>query len=401
MSELRLVRVGEVAPLIGETINPLRQGDTQFAHYSIPAFDAGLGPVLEPGSAIKSNKTAFPNGSVLFSKLNPRISRVWHVQDGQEARRICSTEFLPLLPDERRCDARYLMWMLRSANFVGSIAGPSAATKSRERVKPSDVLNGKIPLPPLADQRRVADRLDEAMTEVSAARALLERQIEDCDRLRFALIEDALGGRAIATNDCADQDGDGWVALSSVAQLESGHTPSRRRPEWWGGDVPWIALPDIRRLDGRTATDTAETTNELGLANSSARLLPEGTVVLSRTASVGFVTVMGHPMATSQDFVNWVPGPELRSWYLAFVLIGAREYLRELSSGAVHKTIYRPTLKGLHIRLPSLDVQDRIIDRIQQGLASLADTLKSLEAKSVALDALPASLLGAAFRGEF
>jgi type I restriction enzyme S subunit len=138
----------------------------------------------------------------------------------------------------------------------------------------------------------------------------------------------------------------------------------------------------------------------LGLANSSARLLPEGTVVLSRTASVGFVAVMGKPMATSQDFVNWVPGPKLRSWYLAYALIGARDYLRGLSSGAVHKTIYMPTLKRLHIRLPSLDDQDRMVQRIREAHALVDDANQSVGAQSEALDALPASLLSAAFCGE-
>ena len=92
--------------------------------------------------------------------------------------------------------------------------------------------------------------------------------------------------------------------LVDLARLESGHTPSRYHPEWWGGDIPWISLADIRDLDGRVAYETREHTNQAGIAHSSARVLPEGTVVLSRTASVGFVTIMGRPMATSQDFVN-------------------------------------------------------------------------------------------------
>jgi len=161
--------------------------------------------------------------------------------------------------------------------------------------------------------------------------------------------------RVIATDDDPIAQGRGWVPLANVARIESGHTPSRKHPEWWGGDVPWIALPDIRRLDGQTATETTEYINELGLANSSARILPAGTVCLSRTASVGFITVMGVPMATSQDFVNWVPGDQLRSWYLATGLIAAREYLRNLAEGAIHKTIYMPTLRGLRIKLPPLE----------------------------------------------
>lgn len=258
-----------------------------------------------------------------------------------------------------------------------------------------------LPVPPLAEQRRIADRLDEAMAGIVSARRPLDGQLEDCIRLRFALLDEVLGGRAIATDNENDQQGEGWTALTKVARLESGHTPSRKRPEWWGGDVPWIALPDIRALDGRAVEATGETTNELGLANSSARLLPAGTVVLSRTASVGFVAVMGKPMATSQDFVNWVPGPKLRPWYLAYALIGARDYLRALSSGAVHKTIYMPTLKSLHIRLPSVDEQDRMTERIQSAHAFADKTLTSIEEQSAALDALPAALLSAAFRGEF
>lgn len=259
----------------------------------------------------------------------------------------------------------------------------------------------QLPLPPTKDeQHHIADRLNEAMAETACARTALDRQIEDCSRLKSALIDDVLGGRAVATNDPADQPGTDWVALSGVARLESGHTPSRRRPEWWGGNVPWVALPDIRTLDGRMAEATTETINELGLANSSARLLPVGTVVLSRTASVGFVTVMGKAMATSQDFVNWVPGPKLRTWYLAYALIGAREYLRGLASGAVHKTIYMPTLKSLHIRLPSLPEQDRMVERIRAAHSIAEETRKSVEEQSDSLHALPGSLLNAAFRGE-
>lgn len=84
-----------------------------------------------------------------------------------------------------------------------------------------------------------------------------------------------------------------WVPVNSVARQETGHTPSRSHPEWWGGDIPWIGIRDARLHHGGVIYDTLQTTNPLGLANSSARLLPKGTVCLSRTASVGYVTIMG------------------------------------------------------------------------------------------------------------
>lgn len=206
-------------------------------------------------------------------------------------------------------------------------------------------------------------------------------------------------GRIIATQDDPIAQGAGWVTLADVARVESGHTPSRKHPEWWGGKVPWIALPDIRRLDGQTATETIEHINELGLANSSARILPVGTVCLSRTASVGFITVMGVPMATSQDFVNWVPGDQLRSWYLATGLIAAREYLRDLAEGAIHKTIYMPTLKGLRIKLPPLEEQDQALSRLSEVKTTLAEAQQALTKQAKALEALAPALFNAALDG--
>ncbi|MFL4972660.1 MAG: restriction endonuclease subunit S [Microvirga sp.] len=190
-----------------------------------------------------------------------------------------------------------------------------------------------------------------------------------------------------------------WRLLNEVARLESGHTPSRRHPEWWGGDVPWIALPDIRSLDGREAFATTEQINELGLANSSARLLPKGTVVLSRTASVGFVTVMGRPMATSQDFVNWVCGPELMPWFLAHALLASRDYLRSLAAGAIHKTIYMPMVRSFRTCMPPLELQKAILKRIEQARSVVHHARASIHAQSEAIDRLEPAVLRAAFQG--
>jgi type I restriction enzyme S subunit len=152
-----------------------------------------------------------------------------------------------------------------------------------------------------------------------------------------------------------------WTALSDVAQLESGHTPSRRHPEYWDGGVPWIGIKDAVDNHGRTLDDTYQTVSDLGLANSSARLLPARTVCLSRTASVGYVVVMGRPMATSQDFVNWVCGPELEADYLKYVLLAENDSLLQFASGTTHQTIYYPEAKAFHALLPPVDEQRAIL----------------------------------------
>jgi type I restriction enzyme S subunit len=154
--------------------------------------------------------------------------------------------------------------------------------------------------------------------------------------------------------------------------LESGHTPSRNHPEYWGGDVPWISISDARAHDGDRIDDTEEKTNELGLANSSARLLPSNTVCLSRTASVGYVVVMGRPMATSQDFVNWICSEELDYNFLKYLFIAEDEGLLRFASGSVHQTIYFPEVKAFHICHPPLAEQQRIVGVLDEAFASLA-----------------------------
>jgi type I restriction enzyme S subunit len=151
-----------------------------------------------------------------------------------------------------------------------------------------------------------------------------------------------------------------WTALSRVAQLESGHTPSRKHPEYWDGEVPWIGIKDAVDNHGRTISDTYQHVTELGLANSSARLLPANTVCLSRTASVGFVVVMGRSMATSQDFVNWVCGPEIDPQFLKYVLLAENEALFRFASGTTHQTIYYPEAKAFHVCLPPVGEQKAI-----------------------------------------
>lgn len=169
---------------------------------------------------------------------------------------------------------------------------------------------------------------------------------------RFAL--------AVGNPETATPPGWKWTALSEVAQLESGHTPSRKCPEYWDGGVPWIGIKDAVENHGRTIWDTFQHVSELGLENSSARLLPANTVCLSRTASVGFVVVMGRPMATSQDFVNWACGPNIDPQFLKYVLLAENEALWRFASGTTHQTIYYPEAKAFHVCLPPLHEQNAI-----------------------------------------
>ncbi|MFD0012436.1 restriction endonuclease subunit S [[Kitasatospora] papulosa] len=175
------------------------------------------------------------------------------------------------------------------------------------------------------------------------------------------------------------------VPIRLVARLGSGHTPSRSKPEYWTDcTAPWITLADVWQLRSgqrNVITETKEKISPLGLANSSAVLHPPETVILSRTASVGFSAIMGTEMATSQDFATWTCGPRLEPRYLLHALRGMAPDLRRIATGSTHKTIYMPDIEQLRIPLPPVRAQQRIADFLDSETARI-DQLSNLRQKT-------------------
>lgn len=210
-----------------------------------------------------------------------------------------------------------------------------------------------------------------------------------------------------------------WELLTNLARLETGHTPSRRHPEYWDGDIPWIGIKDAAEHHGRDLFETTQYVTQEGIDNSAARVLPAGTVCLSRTASIGYITRMGVPMATSQDFVNWVCGPNLDSQLLLYLLLSEVDSLPRFAYGTTHQTIYFPEVKAFHVCVPpraeqraiagvlgSLDEKIERNKRLAQALERLAITIfrawfvdfepvKAKAAGAVSFPSVPQSVFGA------
>ena len=168
--------------------------------------------------------------------------------------------------------------------------------------------------------------------------------------------------------------------MASVARLESGHTPSKREPSYWDGRIPWVSLHDTDGLDGREILTTAQMITEEGLNHSSARMLPKGTVVFSRTATVGKSTVLGRAMATSQDFANYICGPRLHNHFLVYLFRSMGRTWQSLMAGSIHNTIYMPVFEALQIALPPL-AEQRAIARALGDVDALLGALDRLIAK--------------------
>jgi len=292
---------------------------------------------------------------------------------------------------------RYFLHATQDSRFQAQLARSTNAS-SQAGVYLGKLKEVKLPLPPLAEQRRIAEVLDRA----EALRAKRRAALAHLDTLTQSLFLDLFGEKLTAPTIDIKSDrervpnGCEWVLLTDVARLATGHTPDRERQDYWNGDIPWISLTDIRTLDGTIAKRTIQRVTPLGIDNSSAVRLPKGTVCFSRTASVGFVTVMGREMATSQDFMNWVCGPRIDPIFLMWALITSRPRLLALSTGSTHRTIYMRVVEQFRVLLPSIGKQREFARRV-----AAVEKLKAAQRAALAeLDALFASLQHRAFRGE-
>jgi restriction endonuclease S subunit len=150
-----------------------------------------------------------------------------------------------------------------------------------------------------------------------------------------------------------------------IVRVESGGTPSTSVEEYWDGDVPWLTPKEITGLsDGLFVSRTERSITQLGLSNSAAKLMPSGTVMLSKRAPVGAVAVNAVPMATNQGFLNFRCGKQLRPLYLAFWLRANKPYLDKVANGSTYPELYVNDLFEFELSIPPLELQDRILDAL-------------------------------------
>ena len=183
--------LGDVALMTRLNVIPASWPSQMFVHFSLPAYDAGKEPVVEPGSAIGSNKFRVPQGAVLVSKLNPRIPRVWAPIDIPEDS-IASTEFLVLTPRDG-VSRLFLFIICASPRFCEQMElAATGTTGSHQRISPSGALNLNVFMPIDADeQTAIASILSDMDAEISA----LEAKLAKAQAIKQGMMQELLTGR--------------------------------------------------------------------------------------------------------------------------------------------------------------------------------------------------------------
>ena len=271
-------------------------------------------------------------------------------------------------------DARFLHRLCQSNPFVGEVEARSTGV-SYPAINPSTLATIKLPLPDLDTQKAIAAFLDRETFRIDQLITKKERQADVLSEREEATFLGIVTGQQ--QKGAKIHSGVEWIGVipahwtapkfTHVARQETGHTPSRKEESYWVPEeciIPWFSLADVWQIrdgDRIYVGETAEKISEVGMENSAARLLPAETVILSRTASVGFPAILSVPMATTQDFVGWICGDQISSSVPLLRATVMKPVFRRLMMGSTHQTIYMPDLRSFRVPLPPIEEQDAII----------------------------------------
>lgn len=177
--------------------------------------------------------------------------------------------------------------------------------------------------------------------------------------------------------------------LGALCKIVAGGTPSRTRLDYFGGGIPWVKITDLLQGD---ISRTDETLTEAGLHNSSAKMLPKGTILISVFATIGRTAILDIDAATNQAIAGLtILSPDkLDTRYLKLFLDSKHSELNRLARGVAQPNINQGILKNIDVPLPPLTEQQRIVDILSraEGIVRLRR-----EAQQKAAEIIPALFL--------
>ncbi len=254
----------------------------------------------------------------------------------------------------------------------------------------ADILNFKIPLPPLPEQKKIAEILsawDRAIEQVG-------KLIDAKERLKKGLMQQLLTGRMrfAGFGKPVEKKGElpeGWQEVrlgECLSKIVGGGTPSRDKAAYWDGPIPWATVKDI---SSGSPEKTIECITEIGLQSSSANLIPRGVNIVATRMAVGVSIRFECDVAINQDLkALFTKQDMLCDDYLHWILRCSEARLGSLGGGSTVSGIRLDDLKKLKITLPILPEQiritavlsvcDREIELLRKKLEKLKEQKKGL-----------------------
>lgn len=229
---------------------------------------------------------------------------------------------------------------------------------------------------------------EEKMEKVVSLLSSLDEKIQVNKRVNDNLEQQA---QAYFQELFVDNSDPAWTlgTVSDLGAVVGGSTPSKSKPEYYTEDgIAWITPKDLSINKAKFISHGENDITELGLKNSSASIMPEGTVLFSSRAPIGYIAIASGEVTTNQGFKSIVPKPEIGTAYVYYFLKHNLPVIEGMASGSTFKEVSGSTMKNVPAVIPDTEtlarfnnfcapifVQQRILEEQNQSLATLRDSL--------------------------
>ena len=211
------------------------------------------------------------------------------------------------------------------------------------------------------------------------------------ERLQAALVPESEQPYKVPKNWC-------WTRMENIAQWGSGGPPSRKIPEYYNGDIPWIKTGE---LNDDNIFETEEHITQEAIFHSSAKLFPENTVAIAMYgATIGKVGILGIAATTNQACACGVSNLLVNYKYLFYYARSQKDNFIKKGKGGAQPNISQEIIKSHEFPLPPLSEQHRIVDRIESLFAKLDEAKQKAQDALDSFETRKAAILHKAFTGE-
>lgn len=321
--------------------------------------------------------TKFESGDTVYGKITPcaengKIAQIEGLSTGVGSG---STEFLVFRGKKSFAAPDFVFYLVNFPAFRDVTISLMEGSTGRQRI-PTDIFksNIQIPVPPLLEQRRIAEVLSTVDEQIQQTETIIETTKELKGGLMQTLLHQGLGHEKFKEMHIGPKYSTipvSWdvVPLEEVAELQSGSTPKRGNKEYWkGGEIPWVKSGEF---NDRIINTSDEQITEKALENTGCVVFPKGTLLLALygKGTVSKTARLGLNAATNQAIAGILPKSEsFDPRYLQYYLIHSRNTLLNVtvnpSSDTGRTNIYLSALRSFKVALPPLEEQREIAERL-------------------------------------
>ena len=368
---------------IGSFKNGINKGSESFGHGSpfVNLMDIFGVSSIKPGAVFELVKTNdieqktydLKIGDVIFVRSSVKPSGVGlTVVVEAELPQTVFSGFLIRFRDQDILDLHFKRHCFYAGYFRKELIDASTVS-ANTNINQENLKKLRIALPKdKVEQHAIAT----ALSDVDALIAGLEKLIAKKRDIKQATMQQLLTGQTRLPGFSGE-----WVfkLLPELADIRSGGTPSTTDPAAWDGDIAWCTPTDITALAGKKyLTQTERCLTEHGLKQSSAEVIPAGSIVMTSRATIGECAINTVPMATNQGFKNFVPFHSVDADFLYYLLYTQKKVFINLCSGSTFLEIGKSQLNSYAVLLPASKAEQSAIAKV---LSEMDTDLAALESR--------------------